>query len=247
MNYPEFPTSYTDDPVLAADLDLDTPGRESVDRLAANGLEVKLGVQRQDREDMIIIACQDPSLEYCLNDLKRLGVADPKTGIPFGPKAGEQRMESWLGEGRLMSMLHDIGSKAVAGYGWLRQEECPELPDCDNTFAVRVDQHRTGNKVGQDFTNVILSASAALLGPQAQNVGFEAWSSNGSAVGTYLRTSGQLVRVKDDYRPTLKADDLEKRGSSLDITLPNRVVTTHKRRDTRLFMKFGRTMTQPQA
>lgn len=209
----EFPTTFAEDLLPLQFVELDDKGSEAVKTLADKGFEVVAGVRRADVPEITAIANQDGVREYCPNDLAtRVG--------------DEPMMETWLTKngGRGAFILRRIGKTSVSGYGWVGQEENRNLPKCESTFAIRIDEAEGGKGLGSLYTTAIVAGSAALYG--AKKIGLETWGSNTSAVRAYLKAGAELVTTKDDMRPTLT---------------PTAHETSGMRRDVRLFMQFTHT------
>jgi hypothetical protein len=218
MNYP---TTFTTELIPLREAGLDDRGVEALDRLEAGGFEVVAGLRRADLPEVTAIANTVPVREYCPNDMgKRVG--------------DEHKAGTWQGErgGKGVVLLRRLGDKAVGGYGWTSlapDDEKQMIPGEEVTFAERLGPIAAGRGLGALFAEAIVSGAVALHG--ARNVGLETWGSNTGAVRSYLRADASLVTTRDGYRPTLTPTQSE----ILDKDHPN------KRRDVRLYMKFGRT------
>ncbi|HVS58826.1 MAG TPA: GNAT family N-acetyltransferase, partial [Candidatus Saccharimonadales bacterium] len=208
-----YPDTFTRELVPLDPHGLSAAGQRALGQLHIEGFEVEVGLRRQDVADITEIAGQEWVREFCPNDLdKRFG--------------DEQMVEAWLAKngGRGVFLLRHVGERALAGYGWTGAEATPELPDCETTFAVRLNEQYAGNGLGTPFTTAIVSGSMAVFG--ACRTSLETWASNASAIRTYTRVGAQLVTTRDDRRPTLRP-------------APNE--TDGMRRDVRLFMVFPQT------
>jgi phosphoglucosamine mutase len=201
-----FPTTFAENVSLLAPEDLDEDGQDALSLLREAGYEVVTGLRREDVPAVTAIAGQDGVREFCPKDLsKRFG--------------DEEMAEEWQTKGRFFFQLRRVGQAELAGYGWTGPEPCAELPDCENTFAIRVNEADGGKGLGALFTRAIISGSKLRMG----KIGLETWASNVAAVKSYERAGAIVVERKPDTRPTINGPA----GSTVQ--------------DTRLFMYFPQT------
>jgi hypothetical protein len=214
----QYPTTFAETHTPLDLYGLDELGREALISLQKQGFEVVSGIQREDVPEVTAIAGQTAVREFCRNDM------DTRFG-------DEPMVERWLQKkgGRGMFLLRRLGN--IAGYGWTGAEECEEIPGSETTFAVRVNDKFSGQRLATPFTTVIVSDSVARFG--ASNISLETWGSNTKAVKAYLRAGADLVTTADAWRPTLK---IEEAGVVFDAENGY-----YKRRDVRQFMQFTRT------
>lgn len=209
-----YPTTFTEDLKNLTQVALDQGGAEAIAKLRQAGFEVVAGVRISDVPSITEIAHQQAVVEFCPNDvMKRFGDLE--------------MMEHWLGKngGRGVFLLRETETKQIRGYGWVGLSKHEQLPEYANTFAVRLDEHVSGQGLGLPFVSAIFSGSRALYG--TGGIWGETWGSNVGAVKTYLRVGAVLVSVADDWRPTLGMGQGDVYG---------------KRRDVRLLMKFPKTL-----
>ena len=209
-----YPTSFTDNPENITQVALDADGTEAIAKLHEAGFEVVAGVRVADVPFITEIAQQQAVREQCPNDLAKR----------FADRA---MTEHWLGKngGRGVFILREIETKQLRGYGWVGLLECDQLPEYENTFAIRLDERVGGRGLGVPFVKAIFSGSKAYYG--TKGIWGETWGSNVGAVKTYLRVGGVLVSTADDWRPTLGMGHGDVYG---------------KRRDIRLLLKFPDTL-----
>jgi hypothetical protein len=218
MNYP---TTFSPELIPLRDVITDDAGLAALEGLEAAGFEAVGGLRRVDLLGVTAIAETDPVQEYCPNDMKK--------------RVGDESMaETWHGDrgGKGVVLLRRLGDGAIAGYGWTSpapEDEKKMIPGEEVTFAERLGPLAAGQGLGALFAEVIVSGAVKLHG--ARNVGLETWGSNPAAIKSYLKAGVSLVATRDDYRPTLTPTQAEMLYSK----------QPGKRRDVRLFMKFGRT------
>lgn len=185
---------------------------DAIERLCNRGLAVHIGLSKLDIPQIQQMA-QDPRIvEYCPNDKRRF--ADP---------------EKWVSKGRAFFTLRDIGSGAIAGYGWSGPEPCQKLPNHPITTAFR----SLSPGSGADFTRVVAGATRAIY--TNKGMGLETWASNQRAVHTYLKV-GTLLVATESYdnngrriiRPTLDTQNAALVNESGQPAV----------QDTRLYMRF---------
>ena len=206
----EFPRTFVNELQPAPFYDLNARGRIAVAELGHRGIEVMVGLRQQDLPEISAIAQQEQVHEYCPADLtSRFSTTKLAT--------------KWLQKntGRSMIQGRDIDSGTLAAYGWLGQNTIEELPDCETTFAIRLNPRSyTGKGLGTRFVEAILATGQAMYG--AQKVGLETWESNTSAVRTYEKLGAVVVA--------------QSRGERFSHYSATGLLT-----DVRLFMKFPHT------
>lgn len=207
-----FPTTFVAEHIPITPGLLEDEGAEAMDRLQHAGFEVVAGLRRAEVPEITAIAKQEGVREFCPRDLTKRFPDEETVEYAWLPKNG----------GRAVFLLRRLGK--IAGYSWTGQETCPELPECETTFAIRLHEDMAGKGLGAPYTSVTVFASMALY--NARKIGLETWGSNGGAVSSYVKAGARLVRVKDDMRPTLH---------------PAANETDGMRRDTRMFMQFPQT------
>jgi len=172
---------------ISADLLYDDAGRTALSALEKAGYTVSVGLRAKDLPEFQAIANQDGVREYCPEDLdRRFGSLD--------------KMKQWQERGRLVFQLRKIGELSLVGYGWTRNEKCPQLPDCDTTFAVRLSKEVAGQGLATLLTTVIVSGSMA---QGLRRIGLETWASNIAACKTYQRAGAKLQHEEPGKRLTI--------------------------------------------
>jgi ribosomal protein S18 acetylase RimI-like enzyme len=180
-----FPTAFSEElQVLTPDV-LDDPGRIALEELAAMGLTVRLGLRRVDVPGIAKIAEEDPVRSYCWRDL------DERFG-------NEEMTERWQAKARGMVQVDDVSVPVKAAYSWEGPEQCKYLPDCENTFAIRVSEGFGRRGIASRLTVVTLSGCAAVWG--ARKVGLETWGSNEHAVKAYKNVGAEEVTRQPGMR-----------------------------------------------
>ena len=195
-------------------LDTLVPGLDTMvamRELKQKGFEVTAGLRQADLADIRAIAGSEAVREYCPNDVAARFGSDAMT-------------EEWLSGGKAGFLLRQIGSGALAGYGWTGPKASPQVPGGDTTFAIRLSPDFAGQHLATPFTATINAGTLALYGRHRQ-IWLETWGSNERAVHTYLNAGAELVATQDGERPTLHPATNEPDGM---------------RRDTRLSMQFRR-------
>jgi hypothetical protein len=210
----EYQTAYADTLAPLTAEGLAPEGVAALDRLAAHGIEVVVGLRVADMDDVARIANQQPVREFCPKDA-RTRVAD----VPVG--------EGWMKDGRWVVQAKR-GDQTV-GYGWVRPEECKELPKAETTFAVRLDESLAGMGLGVAFSHAIVFGGVARVG--ANKVGFESWAGNVGAFKTYIRGGATSVNAKNGWRETTQEPDAV-------------IKDVPSRRDTRIWWHWPQTFPQ---
>lgn len=220
----EYPTTFCDEEkrisVWYPDRDIASTHAYPFFSLRNSGLVVVAGLRPERVADLTEIAEQVGTREYCANDIKTRWT-DITTAEKQLAKDG----------GRAVFRLERLEDGKTMGFGWTGKssdEEREYLPDCENTFAIRMHEASQGQGLAVPFTKAIVFGSMALYG--ARKIGLETWGSNTAAVRTYRRAGAELVTTKDDIRPTLHEDEY----TFLVDGVPHR-------RDVRLYMQFPQT------
>lgn len=185
------------------------------------GYVVVAGLCPANVADLTEISEQAGTLEYCPND-----IAKRWTDIPTAEKQ--------LGKdgGRGAFRLEKIATSETAAHGWTGKSSADErafLPDCENTFAVRVNERFQRQGLGKLFSHAIVAGSMGLY--RAKRIGLETWASNTGAVKSYLGAKAVLSNLSGEVlRPTL--------DESFPIAEDGAHKGKHVRTDIRLYMKF---------
>lgn len=179
-----FPTTFSEERYVLEPHELDEAGYGVLGEVAAQGFSVEVGFRTKDLPSIAGIALQDATYTYCWKDIEER----------FG---AEETAKQWLAKGRGMVQLYH-SSGVLAAYGWVGPEYSEYLPDCENTFAIRVSEEFAGRGLGTLFTMIVVSGSAALYG--AQKVGLETWKSNVGAGRVYEKAGATFVTEREDMR-----------------------------------------------
>ncbi len=209
---PHLPTTLAESLTpVTPDLLYDDVGRAALQQLQTAGYAVCIGLRPDDLPQVQAIANQNGVQEFCPNDLRtRFG------SLPMATK--------WQEKGRLFFQLRKLGQAGLAGYGWTGPETCDHLPDCDNTFAVRLSEAVAGQGLANLFTTVIVSGSMA---QGMRRIGLETWASNIAAWKAYQHAGAKLVH--------------EEPGKRLAIVQRGRRIRRRQIADVRRFMCFTQT------
>lgn len=213
----DFPNTFTEAPHYIPATNIQARHAEAFLELESKGFIVAAGLSMYDVARITAIASQEGVQEYCPNDL-----AKRWTDIPTA------RKQLAKDGGRAVFRLETIDSGRTVAFGWTGKssdEERKFLPDCENTFALRISEDYRGMGLGRPFSRAIVAGSMALYG--ARRIGLENWGSNTPAIRSYLGAGAVLVTTKDDRRPT---------------RIPEQQDADGKRRDVRLYMQFLRSM-----
>jgi len=181
------PTTFTEELYPLPLNTMSNEGFAAVRELRDKGFAVAIGLRQTDVESLTELAGQQAIREYCPNDLERR----------FGDEA---MVQSWLTKGRLTFQLRRIGETGLSGILWTGPEKSNDLPDCDNTFAVRLSETVAGQGLATPFTIAALSGSVAL---GVKKIGLETWQSNAGAVKTYEKAGAKHIARRNGTRPTL--------------------------------------------
>jgi hypothetical protein len=203
-----FPTGFTESRHVTQ---YDVPGKYSLPfiQLEHAGFAVVAGLTKEDVPALTEIAEQAGTREFCPNDIATRWTDKRAAKAQLGKDGGR-------GVLRLVSLEDD----QTIGFGWtgaISDKEKGFLPDCENTFALRLHEAARGKKLATPFSRAIVAGSMALWG--ARRIGLETWGSNTPAVKAYLGAGAQLVTTKDDVRPTLIKENQDKNGNRQDIRL----------------------------
>ncbi|HEX7964000.1 MAG TPA: hypothetical protein VF466_05445 [Candidatus Saccharimonadales bacterium] len=195
-----YPTTYAEVLTPLTAEGMDPRGVAALGSLGNKGIEVVMGLTVADMKDVGRIARQPGVRWFCPKD-ERKRVGDEKLG------------RTWMEDGRLV--FQGKKDSHTVAYGWLRPEECEELPDALETFAVRVDEALAGQGVGVDFSHAIIFGGMARAG--SKKVGHETWASNIGAFKTYSKGGAQPMVAKNGWRELPpehadKADRINEKG-----------------------------------
>lgn len=163
-------------------------GGEAVQQLAERGYEVRIGLTPELAEQILTMSKEPSIRKYCPKD----------SSERFADFESTKR---WLSKGRAMFLLlkqSGDGKPGLAGYGWSGAGSSRYVPGGDITFALRIGEAGQGQGLATPFSQLILSASAAIYG--AKNIWLETWSSNGGAVHIYHKLGFVDVDKQPDRR-----------------------------------------------
>lgn len=181
------PTQPITNPVFLTPDQLDAAGQQALARLQETGYAVQCGVTEQQLDEIIAVSALDEIREYCPNDsTKRFRDHDAAL--------------EWLGKGRLVVLLVEQATQAVAGYGWLGAEPSPHIAGSDMTLAVRIVPAHQGRRLATPYSQVLVSVA---LAQGAQGLWLEAWQSNAGAVHVYGKLGFALVDQAPADRPSV--------------------------------------------
>lgn len=178
-----YPTTYAEVLKPLTTEGMDPRGVAALGSLGNKGIEVVIGLTVADMGDVGRIARQGGVRWFCPKD-ERKRVGDEKLG------------KTWMEDGRLVFQGKKKGH--TVAYGWLRPEACEELPDAEETFAVRVDEALAGQGIGIDFSHAIVFGGMARAG--SKKIGFESWSSNIPALRSYVKGGAKIIAAKNSWR-----------------------------------------------
>lgn len=203
-----FPTGFTE-PIHLTQYDV--PGKYSLPfmHLESKGFAVVAGLTEDDVPALTEIASQEGTREFCPNDIATRWT-DKHAARAQLAKDG----------GRGVLRLISLEDEQTMGYGWtgaISDKEKRLLPQCDNTFALRLHEAARGKALATPFSRAIVAGSMALWG--ARRIGLETWGSNTAAVKAYLGARAELVTTKDDVRPTLVKENQDDEGNRRDVRL----------------------------
>lgn len=192
-----FPSDFTDQPRIL-DGGLGEQADAAIHELGERGLVVAVGLTTEMLPEIQAMAVQPHIADYCSRD---------RTEDRFATK---DSTEHWLSKGRAFFVLAkklDNGKLHSVGYGWAGPGKSPEIPEAENTWAVRLGEEAVGQKLSEPFSRVIVEATQQLYG--AKNVWLETWESNAAGVHTYGKLGFKRVSKKPAKRINAKGQQVD--------------------------------------
>ncbi len=171
---------------------LSEAGREALAALAAKGYRVVTGLTRADVATLHQLSLQPSIREYCPNDAT-------------SRFADEAATAQWLKKGRVVVLLIENRSDAIAGYGWFGDGTCEHIPEGRQTFAIRLSEAHQGRGLATPYTQVLLDLARTVYG--ANHIWLEAWASNAGAVHIYEKLGFQLAAKVECPRLTARGSE----------------------------------------
>ena len=194
----EFPKEFVELPQILEG-DLGNRGQAALERLRQRGYQVSSGLN-QFYADAIGSICRQAHIrEYCPKDASPARFAD------------EASTRNWLRKqgGRAVFLLlsESIEPAQLVGYAWSGLEAEPVDENYPITTAYRLGQAALGRRLGSDFVQTVVSATATMFA-KGRGISLETWQSNQPAINIYQKLGFFVLEASqasvEEWRPTLK-------------------------------------------
>jgi hypothetical protein len=219
-----FPNTFAEE-LMPLPEDLGEVGNAALERIRAVNFDVKAGLTIDAASQMVAYSKDEAVREYCPNDAQSR----------FSSLASTQ---SWLKKhgGRgvlLMTKQVSASTELVAEAGW--EGLTSDDPEGEVTFAVRAYELARGKRLTEDFSRVVIAASAVLYGVDSKRqLALETWRSNIAAGKIYGRIGFEETHDVLDKRETLKPTAQQPDGAHVWKEKDGKLY----RRDERVHMRF---------
>lgn len=206
----DLPIDFSDQTFKLTKEGLDDESIESLSLFESKGYEVHYGLSK-DLADQISKMSLEPAIkEYCLKDWSKRFIDREST-------------KAWLGKHRAAFLLvkRENENLILVGYGWTGTSTSPEIPNSENTFAIRIGEIGRGQGLATPFARLIVQGSSKIYG--VKNIWLETWQSNAGAVHVYHKIGFKDVKTTDSFR--VRPDNSEVPDTRIYMTFPNELLS----------------------
>jgi RimJ/RimL family protein N-acetyltransferase len=182
-----FPTTFAPQAVFLVPDEADDTTREALERLQEKGFRVQLGLTRADTASLQALSVQSSVRKYCPKDCTERFKDEPT-------------IAQWLTKQRLVFLLKQTTTGALAGIAWMGPGTSSHVPAGKLTGGIRLSETFQGLGLATPFLAVALEHTSANF--SSEPVWFECWQSNAGALHIYQKLGFETVQTEPSQRLT---------------------------------------------